>query len=71
MMDLTAGDRSSSVWMKLSVHLHERLRVLQARLESDADLDSTNRARGAIAEIRAILKANEEPARIEPDTQMF
>ena len=67
MIALTTWDKQSVVWTKIYTHCQERLVVLQKRLEGPLDLESTNRARGAISEIRAIIALNEDSARIEPE----
>ena len=59
-MVLTQSERHSSTWMKIKVHLEERLSAQRLRLEGTLDLDETNRVRGRIAELKTCLKLEDD-----------
>ena len=63
-MELTRSERHSALWLKIVAHLDEKLMTRRVQLEAPLDLDSTNRTRGRIAELKDLLKLNEEP--LEP-----
>jgi hypothetical protein len=58
---LNHEERVSSVWKKLTSHLEQRLQSLRSQIEKDLDVVETAKARGRIAEIRAVLRLAEDP----------
>lgn len=65
-MLLTSGERLSSIWIKVRQHLESRLNAAQRQLESNLPIDETNRVRGRIIELRALLKEDEDNHEIVP-----
>jgi len=56
-------DPSHPEWRAFAERIEKRIKELQVELESPLDLDTTNRARGAIGELRRIVS---EATRTEP-----
>lgn len=63
---LSSGERLSPIWVKFRTHCEERLESARRQLESNLTLDETNRVRGRIIELRAILKADQDDPQIRP-----
>jgi hypothetical protein len=60
---LTTSDKQSPLWLKVTRIVRHRLEVAQTRLEGTIDEAETNRVRGKIAELRAILSfGDDDPA---------
>jgi hypothetical protein len=61
-MELTHTDKQTGLWEKLRTHLQERLALLRAQNDNDADASATDKQRGRIAEIKLLLALeNERP----------
>ncbi len=52
MDEITNADRVSPLWGKLMRMTQERIGAAQGLLESNLDLDETNRVRGRLIELR-------------------
>lgn len=52
MDEITNADRVSPLWGKLMRMTKERIAAAQGLLESNLDLDETNRVRGRLIELR-------------------
>lgn len=52
MDEITNADRVSPLWGKLMRMTQERIAAAQGLLESNLDLDETNRVRGRLIELR-------------------
>lgn len=64
MSDFRIGpaERMNPLWLRLNEHLNERLEQLRSQLEGDKNIDETNRLRGRIREVKALLDtAKDQP----------
>lgn len=52
---LSEGERRSPVWIKVLDHLNEQLSAARAKLEGDADEKTTQRLRGSIGTLKALI----------------
>lgn len=60
---LTAADKHSALWGKLSTHMGSRLEAYRNRIEGNLSPDETTKLRGRIAELKHLLAiGNETPA---------
>jgi hypothetical protein len=62
---LEPGDRANPLWPRIERHLQQRLVNLRAQLEGPKDIDETNRLRGRIAEVKALLDCAKDKPVIE------
>lgn len=61
--ELNQNDFASVTWQKLRLHWESRLEVLRKRNDSSLPPDETARIRGQIAELKAMLALEEDPAK--------
>lgn len=59
MDEITDADRVSPLWGKLMRMNQERISAAQGLLESNLDLDETNRVRGRLIELRHIERLDQ------------
>lgn len=52
---LTAADRDSPLWRALSAHINRRRDNLRAQNDTSQSIEQTERLRGGIAELTALL----------------
>lgn len=65
-MKLDKADLRSSLWIRLSAHLNERLEEERVRNDGRLNPEETSRLRGRIAQLKEILAlAEQEP--VQPD----
>ena len=57
----------NALWVRLTVHLRDRLHSLRCQNDGPQDPAETARLRGAIAEVKRLLDANEDRPIVEPD----
>jgi len=60
---LTAIDRQSEAWKKVTQHLEDRLQQLRESNDTDVGERETAKIRGRIAEVRSLLSENDLPSR--------
>ncbi len=67
---LTPHDRQSAVWQKLKAHLDARLATL--RVQNDTmPMDRTEKHRGRIVEVKALLALGEDKPVLEDENAIF
>lgn len=54
-LELTAGDKSSPVWLKLLEHFEAKLRQYRSQLEEPIGMEKTAELRGRIAVLRSLV----------------
>ena len=57
---LTTGERVSAAWMAIRTRCETRLEQTRLKLEGNLGIDETNRLRGRILELRALLAADKD-----------
>lgn len=62
-VELNLNDFASVTWQKLRLRTESRLEMLRKRNDSDLTPDETARIRGQIAELKAMLALEEDPAK--------
>jgi hypothetical protein len=62
-VELNQNDFASATWQKLRLRMESRLEMLRRRNDSDLTPDETARIRGQIAELKATLALEEDPAK--------
>lgn len=67
-IELTTFEKQSATWLKLLVHLQERIGVLQAQISGDMSEEQTWKYRGRIAELKALTLLDEDYPEIEKNT---
>lgn len=58
---LTDNERNSALWDKLFKHLQDRLSALRIRNDGQLDTVETAEVRGAIKEVKRLMRLNEPP----------
>lgn len=64
---LTPAEAANPLWAKIKWILEARLKSARGRLEANLGLDETNRVRGEIIELKALLKLDEA----NPDVETY
>jgi hypothetical protein len=62
---LTAADKRSPLWLALSEHLHERLAMHRAHNDASQSVEKTEKLRGRIAELNALLGLEDDRPRAD------
>ncbi len=64
---LDRHERDSAVWKRLKAHLESELDIQRKKNDGDLPPDQTNRVRGNIARIKALLALDRDPAQVADD----
>ena len=68
---LTPQDRQSSPWLKVKQHLEARLAKLRAENDGDLPIEKTAKLRGRIAEVKALMALDADPAPLNDENDRF
>lgn len=68
MIELSPGERTTGVWVKLMRHFEERLTELRSKNDGPLDATATADMRGRIAEIKSLMALDKDKPKIDPLT---
>jgi hypothetical protein len=69
-MELTEGERFSTLWIKLSEYFEDRLRSNRLALEGPVTEKDADKLRGRIAEDKLLMSLSEEVSKTVPNVEV-